>query len=176
MPATMTASLTCCGRRLVSELSRSAKKVAAALDAKGLDSHVHELPDSTRTAQDAAQALGCDVAQITKSLVFRIVECDQPILVLVSGPDRVDVAKLSRIVDGDIERARVSFVRDRTGFAIGGVPPLGHDQPLPTYMDRGLLAHELVWAAAGNPHAVFSASPTELCRAADAQIVSVVMD
>lgn len=160
----------------MAKLSRSAKKVAEALAEKGLGSQVHELPDSTRMAQDAAQALGCDVAQIVKSLVFRIVERNQLILVLVSGSDRVDEAKLSQIVDAEIEQARGSFVRERTGFAIGGVPPLGHDQPLPTYMDRGLLVHELVWAAAGNPHAVFSASPTELCRAADAQIVSVVMD
>lgn len=163
-------------RCVVAELSRSAKKVAAALAEKGLDGEVKELPDSTRTAREAAQALGCDVAQITKSLVFRITERDQPILVLASGPDRVDEGKLSEIVGATVEQAKGSFVRERTGFAIGGVPPLGHDQPLTTYMDRGLLVHEVVWAAAGNPRAVFSASPTELCEASDAQIVSVVTD
>lgn len=143
---------------------------------RGLDGEVRELPDSTRTAREAAQALGCDIAQITKSLVFRVPERDQPILVLAAGPDRVDEAKLAELVGGPVEQATGAFVRERTGFAIGGVPPLGHNEELPTYLDRGLLRHDIVWSAAGTPRAVFPAAPTALCEAANARVVSVVIE
>lgn len=154
-------------------LSRSARKVAAALADRGLDAEVRELPDSTRTARDAAQALGCEVGQIIKSLVFRDVERDQPVLVLASGSDRVDEDELAAVHGSKVNQATGAFVRERTGFAIGGVPPLGHAEPIVTYMDSGVLDHVTVWAAAGTPRAVFCTSPQELRHVAGAKLVSV---
>lgn len=155
------------------ELSRSARRVAEALREHGIDADVQELPESTRSAADAARTLGCDVAQITKSLVFREVEHDRPVLVLASGPDRVDEQRLAELVGARVEQAPAAWVKQRTGFAVGGVPPLGHREPVTTLVDAGVLAHELVWAAAGTPRAVFAASPQLLCQAAGARTVSV---
>lgn len=154
-------------------LSRSAGKVAAALAERGIDATVRELPDSTRSARDAATALGCEVAQITKSLVFRAVATDRPVLVLASGADRVDEAKLAALVGGPVEQALASWVKERTGYAVGGVPPLGHTERLATYVDERLLVHETVWAAAGTPRAVFAAAPRALATAAGAELASV---
>jgi prolyl-tRNA editing enzyme YbaK/EbsC (Cys-tRNA(Pro) deacylase) len=115
------------------------------------------------------------VAQIVKSLVFRSVVTDEPVLVLVSGADRVDEALLADVVGGEVEQATGKFVRERTGFAIGGVPPVGHNLPLVTYLDRHLLGHSLVWAAAGTPRAVFSIVPADLVRITSAQVVAVTV-
>jgi prolyl-tRNA editing enzyme YbaK/EbsC (Cys-tRNA(Pro) deacylase) len=131
------------------------------------------MPESTRSAPEAAAAVGCDVAQIVKSLIFRSVEGDEPVLVLVSGSDRVDETRLSELVGGKVERATAEFVRARTGYAIGGVPPLGHTTPIVTYLDEHLLAHALVWAAAGSPRAVFPIAPADLRRITSATVVDV---
>jgi prolyl-tRNA editing enzyme YbaK/EbsC (Cys-tRNA(Pro) deacylase) len=157
----------------VTELSRSAARVADELVRLGLETEVLELPDSTRTAVEAAQALRCEVAQIVKSVVFRVVERDVPVIVLASGINRVDEEKLARLVGSPVEQASGRFVRERTGFAIGGVPPLGHSEAVPTYFDEDLLAFELVWAAAGTPRSVFSARPAELARAARSTVVDI---
>lgn len=138
------------------------QRVREALAARGLSTEVRELAASTRTAQEAASALGCEVAQIVKSLVFRQVEADAPLLVLVSGTNRASEERLSVLTGGTVARADADFVRDRTGFAIGGVPPLGHAEPLPTLIDRDLMAFPVVWAAAGSPHAVFALAPVDL--------------
>jgi prolyl-tRNA editing enzyme YbaK/EbsC (Cys-tRNA(Pro) deacylase) len=143
------------------------------MEEAGVDAGVRELPDSTRSAADAATAIGCDVRQIVKSLVFRASSGDRPVLVLVCGSDRVDTERLAAQVGGPVERASPEFVRDRTGFAIGGVAPVGHSEPLETLIDERLLGLELVWAAAGTPHAVFSIAPGELQRAAAARVVRV---
>ena len=157
----------------MTDLTGSARRVADALAALGVAGEVRIMPDSTRTAEEAAAAIGCGVGQIVKSLVFRAVEADAPVLVLVSGADRVDEGRLSAAVGGPVERATGRFVRDRTGFAIGGVPPVGYEAPIRTLLDRGLLVHEVVWAAAGTPHAVFPIGPDDLARVTSAEVVSV---
>jgi len=152
-------------------LSPSAKKVQQALQELGFSFRVVELPASTRTAQEAAQAIGCQVAQIAKSLVFKIKQTQKPILVISSGANRVDEAKLSAHVGAPIEKADADFVRQHTGFAIGGVPPVGHVERLPTWIDEDLYQHEVVWAAAGTPHGVFELTPSDLERMTQGQMV-----
>ena len=144
------------------ELSASAQKVQAALTASGLASQVVELPESTRSAREAAAAIGCRVEQIVKSLVFRGGRTGRPVLVLASGPNRVDEKLLGELLGEPAERADAGFVRQHTGFAIGGVPPLGHPGPLLTLIDEDLLGYDELWAAAGTPHAVFKLTPAEL--------------
>ena len=142
--------------------------VATARDA-GLEISVETFPEGTRTAEDAARAVGCEVGQIVKSLVF--VGADGAVVVLVSGVNRVDVAKLTDILgSGAVRRANADEARDATGFAIGGIPPFGHARPLPVLVDRELLAHEALWAAAGRPDAVFSIRPEDLVRASGGRV------
>jgi prolyl-tRNA editing enzyme YbaK/EbsC (Cys-tRNA(Pro) deacylase) len=155
------------------ELSRSAARVGEELLRAGVACEIKEMPESTRSAPEAAAAVGCDVAQIVKSLVFRAVEADQPVLVLVSGADRVDEALLQQVVGEPTERATAEFVRARTGYAIGGVPPLAHSERIATYLDERLLSYGVVWAAAGTPRAVFSISPADLLRVTAAEVVNV---
>jgi len=150
------------------------RRVAEALRARGVEAEVQELPDSTRTAPEAATALGCDVAEIAKSLVFRATESGDPVLVIASGADRVDEGRLAEAVGEPIGKADADFVRERTGFGIGGVPPVGHAQPLPIYIEENMLQLERIWAAAGTPRAVFGpVTPAELVRATGARVVSV---
>jgi prolyl-tRNA editing enzyme YbaK/EbsC (Cys-tRNA(Pro) deacylase) len=130
-------------------LHPTAQKVQDRLKELGLEVEVRELADSTRTAQEAADAVGAEVGQIVKSLVF--VDADGPVLCLCAGDRRVDVAKLGV----DVRQARGNEVREATGFAIGGVPPLGHDRPIHTVVDESLRRFETVWCAGGTPHAVF---------------------
>jgi prolyl-tRNA editing enzyme YbaK/EbsC (Cys-tRNA(Pro) deacylase) len=158
------------------ELSRGSALVAEELRRLGISTKVREMPDSTRTAAEAAAALGCDVGQIVKSLVFRCAVSDAALLVLVSGADRVDELRLSEIVGEPVEQATGKFVRDRTGFAIGGVPPVAHSQPLDTYFDEHLLDKALVWAAAGTPRAVFPIEPADLLRVTSARLVAVSVE
>jgi prolyl-tRNA editing enzyme YbaK/EbsC (Cys-tRNA(Pro) deacylase) len=137
--------------------------VRAALASHGLTNlEVREFSESTATAADAAAAIGTSVGRIVKSLVF--MAADEPILILASGPNRVDVAKLAALIGRPVTRASADQVRTLTGFAIGGVPPLGHAQALDTYVDRDLLQYDQVWAAAGTPNAVFAIRPDELLR------------
>ena len=155
-------------------LSASASRVAEELRRLGITGEVMEMPETTRSAADAAAALGCDIAQIVKSLVFRSIARDEPVLVLASGADRVDEARLAEMV-GPVEKATGKFVRDRTGFAIGGVPPVAHTERLETYLDEHLLGHSVVWAAAGTPRAVFPVDPQELVRVTSAKVVAVAV-
>ena len=143
-------------------LKASARRVQEALAAQGFAFEVREFPDSTRTSAEAAAAIGCSVAQIAKSLVFRGGESGRAVLIIASGANRVDPAKAEALLGEAIGRADADFVREATGFAIGGVPPLGHDRPLVTLIDEDLLAFEEVWAAAGTPNAVFRLSPKDL--------------
>jgi len=150
------------------------RRVAEALRARGVEAEVQELPDSTRTAPEAATALGCDIAEIAKSLVFRATESGDPVLVIASGADRVDEGRLAEAVGEPIGKADADFVRERTGFGIGGVPPVGPAQPLPIYIEENMLQLERIWAAAGTPRAVFGpVTPAELVRATGARVVSV---
>ncbi|HEY1940520.1 MAG TPA: YbaK/EbsC family protein [Roseiarcus sp.] len=139
----------------------SALKVQAAL---GPSYRVFEFEASTRTAAEAAAAIGCTVAEIAKSLVFRTERSNRAVLAIVSGVSRVDERKLGEIVGERLVRADADFVREKTGFAIGGVPPLGHAEPLLTVVDAALDAFETIWAAAGTPNAVFPATPADLLR------------
>lgn len=139
-----------------SGLSAAATRVQQALAARGAAFNVIELPASTRTAADAAAAIGCTVAQIVKSLVFRDAHAERALLVLASGVNQVDMDKLAALASAPAAKADADFVRRVTGFAIGGIPPLGHATPLVPYIDRDLLGLGEVWAAAGTPHAVFA--------------------
>lgn len=154
-------------------LSGSAQRVQAAIEAQGFSFHVVELPDSTRTARDAASAIGCSVGQIAKSLVFRGTDTDRALLAIASGPNRVDEDALRAHAGEPVEQATPDFVRARTGFAIGGVPPVGHDTALPTWIDEDLLAYDAVWAAAGTPHAVFELDPSTLPALTDGTVAAI---
>ncbi|HUF53715.1 MAG TPA: YbaK/EbsC family protein [Dehalococcoidia bacterium] len=150
----------------------SAQRFADAARELGLDIEVREFPEGTRTAEDAARAIGCDVAQIVKSLVF-LADAD-PIICLTSGVNRVDTARLAATPNAvDISRADAEAVRAATGFAVGGVPPFGHATPVRLYCDRDLLSHEIVWAAAGTPTAVFAVSPARLIEATKAHAIDL---
>ena len=135
---------------------------------------MRELPDSTRTAVEAAQAVGCQVSQIVKSLIFVLDPPGNPILVLVSGTNRVNEKALGSLLTGKLGKANADLVQSATGFVIGGVPPLAHATPLPTYIDEDLLQYDLLWAAAGTPHAVFPISPQDLLKVTHAIPIKVV--
>ena len=142
----------------------SAQKVQDALYAQGFTNQVVELPDSTRTAVEAAAAAGCTVGQIAKSLVFRGKQSGAAILVIASGGNRVDEKKLKALAGENIGKPDADFVRAQTGFVIGGVPPIGHAQPLRTFVDQDLWRYAEIWAAAGHPNAVFRLTPAELVQ------------
>ncbi|HWJ74577.1 MAG TPA: YbaK/EbsC family protein [Kaistia sp.] len=131
------------------------------------------MPEKTRTAEEAAAACGCSVDEIVKSLVFRGAQSGKGVLLLVSGANRVNEDKVAGPLGEQIMRPDAAFVRALTGFAIGGIPPFGHATPLPTYIDRDLLAHETVWAAAGTPHAIFAIDPKALAEAIGAIVIDV---
>ena len=143
-------------------LSASAQRVQSFLELHGTDFRVRELDDSARTAQAAADALGCSVAQIAKSLVFKDPDSEEPILIIASGRHQVDLKKIEAASGLTLGRADGRWVKKKVGFAIGGVPPVGHLTPLRTYIDEDLQNYDIIWAAAGTPHAVFSLTPTEL--------------
>lgn len=155
------------------ELPKSARRVQQALAAAGIATQIVELPDSARTAADAAAAIGCGVEQIAKSLVFRCKGSGQPVLVIASGIKRVDEGLVAACLGEDITKADADFVRNATGFAIGGIPPLGHTAPLRTLFDESLLKLDLVWAAAGTPHTVFSVEPGRLLHVTGGDVVTV---
>ncbi len=156
-----------------SERSPSALRVQTVLDRHGLDCRVVELPESTRSALEAARAVGCDVAQIAKSLVFRGSGSDEALLVIASGANRVSEKKLAGLAGEGILKADADFVRQRTGFAIGGVAPIGHAIPLRIWIDRDLLDHQTVYAAAGTPRSLFSIRPADLVEVTGAQVADV---
>lgn len=157
----------------VAALKPAAQRVQAALAAEGLRLEVREFPAGTRTAEDAAAAIGCSVAQIAKSLIFRGKQSDRLVLAVVSGANRADEKKLAALAGEEIGRADAGFVRDRTGFAIGGVPPLAHRSAPMTFLDADLQAFDEIWAAAGTPNAVFRLTPDELARVTAAAFVDL---
>lgn len=154
-------------------LSNSAQRVQETLKGLGLSLQVVEFPDSTRTSQEAAQAIGCAVNQIAKSLIFKTQRTQRPILVVVSESNRVNESWISKLLGEKIEKADADFVRLHTGFVIGGVPPLGHAQSIETFIDRDLLDFKAMWAAAGSPHAVFRLTGEELVAATGGLVISV---
>lgn len=152
---------------------RSTDRVRAAAAAAGLPIDIREMPQSTRTAAEAAAACGCSVAQIVKSLVFRKADSGEPVLLLVSGKNRVDEKAVKTAIGDTLERIDANTVRDLTGFSIGGVAPIGSLAPLLTYMDADLTAFDVVWAAAGAPAAVFAVAPNDLANATGAVVIKV---
>lgn len=155
------------------QLKESARRVQQALAAAGFDFQVREFPASTRTSAEAAAAIGCAVAQIAKSLIFRAGTSGRPVLVMASGANRVDEKAVGRLLGERLERADAEFVRTNTGFAIGGVPPVGHRVQPACFIDADLMALEEIWAAAGTPNAVFRLTPAALAGLTGGQVAEV---
>ena len=154
-------------------LSLTAQKIQDLLHSLGYDYTVIEHAESTRTAQEAAERAGCELGQIVKSLIFKGKTTGKPILVLTSGANRVDEKRISEYAGERISRADADFVRSVTGFAIGGVPPIGHAQRMETYLDEDFLQYRTIWAAAGTPNAIFELKTDDLQRMTDGRIVRV---
>jgi prolyl-tRNA editing enzyme YbaK/EbsC (Cys-tRNA(Pro) deacylase) len=158
---------------MAGEWSPSVRRVQEEILARGLAFEILELKASTRTAQEAAQAVGCQVAQIVKSLIFKGAHSGEPILILASGSNRVNEKKVGEIIGEPIGKADADFVKEKTGFSIGGVPPLAHRERLRTYIDETLLGHPCLWAAAGTPNAVFRLTPSDLLRITEGRVISI---
>lgn len=159
---------------VVSEpLSPSAQKVQEALTALGFPYQVAESPRPTRTAAEAAKLVGCQVGQIAKSLVFKAAPSGRPILVIASGANQVNEWRIGALLKETLQKATAAFVREHTGFAIGGVPPLGHATPLETFIDQDLLKFPEIWAAAGTPTALFRLLPADLVKMTGGRVVKV---
>ena len=155
------------------DLPNACQRVAGAARAKGLDIAVHVLSQSSRTAEEAAQACGTTVGRIVKSLVFEDAETGDPLMFLVSGTNRLNEKTVRAHTGRKVKRADADAVRKVTGFAIGGIPPFGHDTALATWMDRDLMDHEVIWAAAGTPNAVFPTTPGQLAQASGATVIDL---
>ncbi len=155
-------------------MTKATDRVRLAARQLGLDIEIVQFDTSTRTASDAASAIGCHVSQIVKSLCFTV--DGQPVMALVSGPNRLDEAKLARACDtviSQIKRADADTVKYTTGFSIGGVPPFGHESSMPVYIDQDLMQFDIVWAAAGDPHSVFAIEPEQLRAAIKGQSIDL---
>jgi prolyl-tRNA editing enzyme YbaK/EbsC (Cys-tRNA(Pro) deacylase) len=150
------------GTSLVEQKISSQDRVRGALAKLGIEARIEEFPESTRTAADAARAIGTTVGQIVKSLVF--LAGDAPVLALVSGSNQLDPQRLERLAGGPVRKADATVVRQATGYSIGGVPPVGFPASLPTFIDRDLIQYSVVWAAAGTPRHVFAIAPGDLVR------------
>jgi len=157
----------------MSPASESVQRVQAALKALGRGHEIVDLGQSARTAADAARAVGCQVDQIVKSLVFRLRESGRALLVVTSGAHRVDEHRVAAVVGEPIERADADFVRAETGFAIGGVAPLAHAKPIVTLIDEHLMGWDAIWAAAGHPNTVFRLTPDDLVAMTGGRVVTV---
>lgn len=156
-------------------MSGAIDRFTAAANARGLDPRITRFPEGTKTADDAARAIGCEVGQIVKSLVF--VSGDTPVVALVSGANRVDTAKLAAAAGfGPVRRASPEEARAATGFAVGGTPPFGHPQPVPTFVDPDLLSHTQIWAAAGTPDSVFPLAPSQLVDTSGGILADIAQD
>lgn len=158
---------------MAESLKTSARKVQDALTAAGLACEVVEMPKTTRTAREAAEAAGCSVGQIVKSLVFRGARTQKPYLVAASGVNRVNEKILAKQVREPVEMPDADFVRQKTGFVIGGVAPLGHPEPLETYIDEDLLQYTEIWAAAGTPNAIFKLTPADLQAITSGRVMKI---
>ena len=156
-------------------LTKSAQSVRNVLTNHGLDCEVKEMSSSTRTAQEAADSIGCDVAQIVKSLIFKTKETHKPVLILASGPNRVSENLIESYIGEKITKADADFAREVTGFAIGGIPPVGHKQGIDCiFIDQALLKYDNIWAAAGTPNAVFNMRVNDLVEITNGKVVAVV--
>lgn len=154
-------------------LTTSVKQVQEKLLELGHPNEVVKLTDSARTAQEAADALGCEVAQIAKSIIFKLKSTNEPLLVVASGINRIDEKLVAQTINDKLGKADADFVRESTGFVIGGVPPLGHKNSVLTLIDEDLFKYETIWAAAGHPKVVFQLTPDELEKMTNGQVISV---
>ena len=155
------------------KLSPTAQKIQDTLHNLGFDLTVIEHAESTRTAQEAADRVGVTLGQIVKSLIFKGKTSGKPILVLTSGVNRVDEKRIKSYAGEKIVRADADFVREVTGYAIGGVPPIAHVQQMETYLDEDLMQYDLIWAAAGTPNAVFELTPDDLKKMTKGTVAKV---
>lgn len=156
-----------------SRSKKSTERVKAALSEFGFDLDVVEFPESTRTAQEAADAIGCTVGQIAKSLVFKGKTSQKPILIITSGSNRVNEKAVKEYIGEKIEKADAEFVLEHTGFVIGGIPPVGHTNPITTFIDEDLMQYDEIWAAAGTPNSVFKLTPKILVEITKGSIIRV---
>lgn len=156
-----------------SSLKPSAQRVQDLLTQLGFSNQIIELSESTRTSAEAAAAVGCGVAQIAKSLIFRGANSGKAILIIASGVNRVDEKVMAQVVGEKLERPNADFVREQTGFVIGGVPPIGHTVPMDTWLDIDLWHYSDIWAAAGHPNAVFPLTPDQLAAMTNGRIVNI---
>jgi prolyl-tRNA editing enzyme YbaK/EbsC (Cys-tRNA(Pro) deacylase) len=161
------------GANMAEELSRSTRRFQELLSSFGKDFDVVQLPSSTRTAVEAAAAVGCSVEQIAKSILFRTIEGKRPVMVIASGINRVNESRVAEIVGGPIEKADAAYVREKTGFVIGGVPPIGHTEPILTIVDEDLLKLTEIWAAAGTPNSVFKLTGARLLEMTGGTLTSI---
>jgi prolyl-tRNA editing enzyme YbaK/EbsC (Cys-tRNA(Pro) deacylase) len=153
------------------QLSKNSTRVQTYLDQFGMKLEVQELSQSTRTAQEAADAVGCELGQIVKSLVFR--SGQTPLLFLVSGKNQLNIQKAESNLGMKIQKADADFAREQTGYPIGGVPPVAHENPIDIFIDADLMAYEEIWAAAGTPNAVFRIKSKDLPRITNGRIFDV---
>jgi prolyl-tRNA editing enzyme YbaK/EbsC (Cys-tRNA(Pro) deacylase) len=154
-------------------LSPSAQKIQNLLTSLGYDYMVIEHAESTRTAQEAADRAGCELGQIVKSLIFKGKDSGKPILILASGPNRVNEKRIAEYAGEPIVKPDADFVRSVTGFVIGGVPPIGHAEKMETYLDEDFLQYPTIWAAAGTPNAIFELKAEDLQKMTGGKVVSI---
>lgn len=153
-------------------LHKSAQKFQDRLQEFGHAHQVVQLTESTRTAEEAAQAIGCDVEQIAKSIIFRLSESKEAVVVITSGKNKVNETIIELLTGEEVEKADVDFVKRATGYAVGGVPPILHDHPLITFIDEDLLEYDTIWGAAGHSQAVFQLTPSELKSITLAEVIT----
>lgn len=158
------------------KIANSAERVQNFLRERGYDLKVVEFPESTRTAKEAALAIGCEVSQIAKSLIFIDKNTGHPVLVIAAGSNLVDVKKVEGFTGLQLVKADGKFVKEKLGFVIGGVPPVAHNQKVITFLDQTLLEHEWIWAAAGTPFAVFQLNSKELQKLTEGQFIDLKVD
>ena len=154
-------------------LSASAQRVQDALRALGFAHGVRESAQATRTAAEAARAVGCDVGQIAKSLVFKTGKTGRAVLVITSGANQVNEWRIGVLLKETLEKAPPAFVREHAGYAVGGIPPVGHAKPMETFIDEDLLRHSTIWAAGGTPNALFQVPPSDLVKMTGGRVVKV---
>ncbi|SHJ72360.1 YbaK/EbsC family protein [Alicyclobacillus tolerans] len=158
----------------MSQFKDSAQRLQDRLLELGYTNKVVELPDSSRTAQEAADTIGCEVAQIAKPIIFRLQRVNNPLLVVASGINRINEKFLSNYLNDNLLKADADFVRERTGFVIGGVPPLGHKEIITIIIDEDLFQFQTIWAAAGHPKAVFALTPDQLVEMTRGRVMAII--
>lgn len=155
-------------------LSQSAQKVQEALKKYSIEVKVVQFTETTKTSQDAAKLIGCELAQIAKTIIFKGKNSNNPICVIASGIHRINEKRIEELIGEPLGKATPDFVLEKTGFVIGGVPPIGHATQMTIFIDDALLKYNELWVAAGNPHAVFKLTPQELLKITQGKVVSIV--